>query len=239
MKTIKISYFLFLKSICRNWALIVALLIPFFCGFILIVFLPILNYFFSCYFQDNETLCSLYPLFQLVLLLLPTLMIAFISVTIVLEEIDCGIAKYLCVTPLNKHGYLFTRFIINCILIIPYTIGINLLFEIYKFTIVKLFSICLLFSIVGCVMALMIITLSKNKVEGMAFMKLVCMLFLLGLIIPFVIANDVQYLFFFLPTFWIAKLAISFDIANFLIASCCSLLWYKVLKRKFEYKKLL
>lgn len=239
MQAIKNSYWFFLKCMWKNWALCFSLCIPILCGLFLDLSLPKLNDYLDIYFHTTGILLPFYPLFQLILFLLPALMIAFISITIVLEEIDNGITKYLCITPVGKKGYLLTRFYINATLIIPYTMAINRIFNIYPFTIFKTFILSFLFSLVGYLVALIITSLAQNKVEGMAFMKLVSMMFLIGLPIPFWLSSNMQYIFSFLPTFWIAKLAVSFNIQHFILSLICSLLWYNVFKRKFEYKKLL
>ena len=58
------------------------------------------------------------------------------------------------------------------------------------------------------VAAMIILAYAGNKVEGMALAK-VSALVMVGLIIPFVITDSTQYVFSFLPSFWIAKFLIS------------------------------
>lgn len=55
---------------------------------------------------------------------------------------------------------------------------------------------------------MIILAYAGNKVEGMALAK-VSALVMVGLIIPFVITDSTQYVFSFLPSFWIAKFLIS------------------------------
>ncbi|MDE8698374.1 hypothetical protein PZH42_31175, partial [Bacteroides cellulosilyticus] len=58
-------------------------------------------------------------------------------------------------------------------------------------------------TILSVVAAMIILAYAGNKVEGMALVK-VSALVMVGLIIPFVITDSTQYIFSFLPSFWIA-----------------------------------
>lgn len=233
MQAIRNSYLCLIKQMWNDWILCASLFVPIFCGIVFVLGIPALEKWLCDYFRCEYILQPYYPMFQLVLLLLPALIMAFISVMVVLDEIDNGIAKYLCVTPLNRQGYLLTRFGINCIAIIPYTIIVNILFSLHSFPIIEILIISILFSVVGYIVAFAIATLSKNRVEGMAFVKLISMVFLLGLPIPYILVNNWQYVFAALPTFWIARFSKFLSVKDFLITLICCLLWYWILRRKF------
>jgi fluoroquinolone transport system permease protein len=72
-------------------------------------------------------------------------------------------------------------------------------------------------------------------VEGLAVAKL-SGLFMLGLPIPFFLFSNVQYWFFFLPSYWIAKLCIEQNYIFGVPALLSSILWMKILYRKFDRK---
>ena len=167
---------------------------------------------------------------------LQPLMMSFIGVMVVLDEIDNGIARYLCVTPLNKKGYLFTRFGVNSILVIPYTIIVSLLFRLYRFSMIELLVISMLYSIASGVIAMAIVTLFKNRVEGMALVKLISMLYLLGLLIPYLLSNQFQYILAALPTFWIARFSEFTKVQDVVMTLVCSFAWGCIFIRRFTKK---
>ena len=93
-------------------------------------------------------------------------------------------------------------------------------------------------SVLGAVqaimVALMIITLSANKLEGMAVTKLAA-LTLLGIPAPFLIDSYCQYAVGFLPSFWAAKAVQNEAVLYFLIALAAALIWFYFLtKRLFQ-----
>lgn len=56
----------------------------------------------------------------------------------------------------------------------------------------------------GMIVALLVLTFSSNKLEGMAVTKL-STLTVFGAVIPFFIKSDIQYVISPLPSFWIGK----------------------------------
>ncbi|XBX09941.1 hypothetical protein QMP26_18960 [Enterocloster clostridioformis] len=81
--------------------------------------------------------------------------------------------------------------------------------------------------------ALMIITLSANKLEGMAVTKLAA-LTLLGIPAPFLIDSYCQFAVGFLPSFWAAK-AVQNEAVLYFPWLWRQLIWYYFLtKRLFQ-----
>ena len=64
--------------------------------------------------------------------------------------------------------------------------------------------VTLLSSLLSIPVAMLIVTLSQNRVEGMAIGK-IAGLVLFGLPAPFFIEGNFQYLLSWLPSFWTAK----------------------------------
>lgn len=56
----------------------------------------------------------------------------------------------------------------------------------------------------GMMVALLVLTISSNKLEGMAVTKL-STLTILGAVIPFFMQSDIQYIISPLPSFWLGK----------------------------------
>ena len=127
---------------------------------------------------------------------------------VVLDETDMKINRYITITPLGKKGYLISR------LLIPVLFAAIVSFVLLSFCSVSgmslwtTFIISILATILSVVAAMIILAYAGNKVEGMALAK-VSALVMVGLIIPFVITDSIQYVFSFIPSFWVAKFLIS------------------------------
>ena len=81
----------------------------------------------------------------------------------------------------------------------------------------------------------MIITLSGNKLEGMAVTKLSA-LTLLGIPVPFFVKGIFQYVVCFLPSFWVGKAIQNNGYINLLIALLVASIWFYVLISKLLKK---
>jgi fluoroquinolone transport system permease protein len=79
------------------------------------------------------------------------------------------------------------------------------------------------------------VAVSGNRVEGMAVSKLSGLL-ILGLPAPFFIFDKIQYLLFFLPSFWLAKLSVEGNVIYFAVCILVSMCWGGLLYRKFKKK---
>ncbi|MBD5474590.1 MAG: ABC transporter permease, partial [Lachnospiraceae bacterium] len=110
----------------------------------------------------------------------------------------------LFVTPLGRNGYLAARLCIPSAVAFLVTV---VLLPVFKLTSLSAADIILLAAggtLQGIISALLILTFSSNKLEGMAISKLSALL-ITGAAIPFFIKRDVQYVLSLLPSFWIGK----------------------------------
>jgi fluoroquinolone transport system permease protein len=90
-------------------------------------------------------------------------------------------------------------------------------------------------SLLNAAVALFIFSFSRNRVEGMAIGKMSGLIFA-GLVLPFFVLTDAQYLVAFLPSFWTAKLCLDDNSLLMLPALTVSLAWIWMLGRRFERK---
>ena len=152
---------------------------------------------------------SLYhPILDLFLAIMCPYMICFASVLVVLDETDMKINRYITITPLGKKGYLISRLIIPVLFAAVVSFVLLSFCSVSDMSLWTTFIISILATILSVVAAMIILAYAGNKVEGMALAK-VSALVMVGLIIPFVITDSTQYVFSFLPSFWIAKFLIS------------------------------
>ncbi|WP_227823461.1 ABC transporter permease [Clostridioides sp. ZZV14-6345] len=174
-------------------------------------------------------------LFDLLLAFITPFMFFFASTMVVLGEIDDNISRYLIVTPLGKTGYLISRLGIPAILAFIITVILLLTFSLTKISLLSNLLISLIALLQGIIISTLVISLSSNKLEGMAITKL-SGVFIMGILAPFFILNKTQYILFFLPIFWLTK---TFEENNYMymfISFVISLVWILLLLKKFNEK---
>ena len=87
---------------------------------------------------------------------------------------------------------------------------------------------------------MLIVSYSHNRVEGMALAKLSGLLLGFGLPVPHFLTHNggLQYLFSWLPSFWVAKLFVSESIWAIIPAVLTSAAWIALAYRRFVRKLL-
>ena len=181
------------------------------------------------------SLQAYYPIFDLLLSIMAPVLLCFAFAMITLEEIDDKVSRYFSITPLGKSGYLFTRLGVPSIISAVIAFIVLLLFSLEKLSIGMTICLALLGSVQAIIVSLMIITLSSNKLEGMAVTKLAA-LTLLGIPAPFFIDSYYQFLVGFLPSFWVAKALQNEEVLYFSIGLVVALVWYYFLAKRLFRK---
>ena len=176
-----------------------------------------------------------YPIFDLLFSIMAPVLLCFAFAMITLEEIDDKVSRYFSITPLGKSGYLFTRLGVPSIISAVIAFIVLLLFSLEKLSIGMTICLALLGSVQAIIVSLMIITLSSNKLEGMAVTKLAA-LTLLGIPAPFFIDSYYQFLVGFLPSFWVAKALQNEAVLYFSIGLVVALVWYYFLTKRLFRK---
>ncbi|MDU8655851.1 ABC transporter permease [Clostridioides difficile] len=181
------------------------------------------------------SLQAYYPIFDLLLSIMAPVLLCFAFAMITLEEIDDKVSRYFSITPLGKSGYLFTRLGVPSIISVVIAFIALLLFSLEKLSIGMTICLALLGSVQAIIVSLMIITLSSNKLEGMAVTKLAA-LTLLGIPAPFFIDSYYQFSVGFLPSFWVAKAMQNEAVLYFSIGLMVALVWYYFLTKRLFRK---
>lgn len=204
MKEIWYAFKQYVKEIWNDIILAGVIFAPILMGAAFKFLIPLLEVELCELFGKNEILQPYYLSFDLVLVAATPVMFVFSGVMVILEEIDNGIARYLIVTPLGKNGYIISRIGITSVISFVYVAALALIFHISDISNIQIFICAILSSVLGIMISFLIITLSHNKVEGMALSKLSGLL-IVGMIIPFFVQSPIKYLVAFLPTFWMAE----------------------------------
>ncbi len=235
LKRLLISFKQFLGQITKDAMLFLICTAPFLFGFFIRFGIPFAEKLLTEYYNNAAVLFPYYLIFDLLLAVLTPMMYGFVSAMVILGDIDDGITNYVSVTPLGKNGYLYSKLGFPVIISLFITILVLLVFSLTKLTLGLVIGLTMLTCILGFIMSIMVITISTNKVEGMAVMKLSGIL-AIGIPAPFFISGNLQYLLFFFPSLWIAKFAISNEIVYFLISIITSFIWILVLLKRFKGK---
>lgn len=216
----------------NNVMLFISLLPPIICGITFKYIIPTIEKYLTVHFNSIEIIAPYYVIFDLFLTL--TTPLCFIAAMFTLEEIDDKIVNYFAVTTLGKKRYLISRFAIPLLISFIITIICLSIFHLTKMSFYKIVIISFLGSIQGLILSLIIVSLSKNKLEGIAVSKL-SSIYMIGILVPFFIRDNNQYIFSILPAFWMAK-----SIENDIFIIVCifvSTTWIYFLLKKF-YKKI-
>lgn len=235
MKAICISFSQMLQQMKHDIMLLSISFVPFIIGAIFRFLVPVAERLLTDYFSRETILVPYYGLFDLFLIIITPSMFNYVVAMVILEETDDHLTAYLAVTPLGKAGYLFSRLGITGLISFPISIIVSLLFSLSHIDILMLTGIALAGTVQGVVVALLIVALSTNKVEGMAVGKM-SMLFSLGALVPYFVAGKAQYFLSFLPSFWMAKAVQASDYFILLISFLLAVLWMVFLSKKFMHK---
>jgi len=194
---------MFVRAVAHDGMLVVMLFAPVLIGCIFRFFIPFAVEQWHLYFLQPY-----YLLFDLFLMAMTPILWCFASALAMLDEMDMGVTRHLIVTPLGRGGYLLSRLLFPLILVFPVTLGVISFASLTSFSWGTLFLMAFASSCMSIIPALLIVTFAENRVEGMAMGKL-SGLFSLGLVVPFFSIGLEQYLFAFLPSFWLAKFALT------------------------------
>ncbi|MEX1308036.1 MAG: ABC transporter permease [Eubacteriales bacterium] len=183
----------------------------------------------------TTVLSEYYLLFDLFLVVMTPYLFTFISAMVMLGELDENMAVYLAVTPLGKKGYIISRLVLPAAISLVLSVVLLSFFALTPWTFGGVLLVSLLCALLCLPVAMLIVTLSHNRVEGMAVAKL-SGLVLFGLPIPFFLPEGIQYLFSWLPSFWVAKVFVSANGWLAFPAVFVTLIWIWALYRHFARK---
>lgn len=233
MKATVLSFFQMLRQMKNNPMLLVIAFAPVLVGLLFRFGVPFAEMQLTNYLAQEYIISPYYGLLDLFLVMLTPSMFNFVVAMVVLEEADERLISYLAVTPLGETGYIFSRFGLTGIISLFFSILVFVLFHLAAMNISMLIGLAIISAAQGIASALLIVTFSANKVEGMAVGKFT-MLFTLGAFAPFFITGKAQYILSLLPSFWMAKAVKESDCIFIGIALFVVLIWVMLLAKRFR-----
>ncbi|MFH1879871.1 MAG: ABC transporter permease [Bacillota bacterium] len=237
MKVNMRSFQMFIRQIRGDKMLYMLCFLPLLIAAVFRFGIPFLEARLCAAFGAATILADYYLLFDLFLAVFTPYFLVFISAMVMLSEIDENIAAYLAVTPIRRRGYLVSRLLYPALLSVAVSAALLFFCSLTPWTVWNILLACLLSAVLCIPVAMLIVSFSHNRVEGMALAKLAGLL-LFGLPVPFFLQNGYQYLFAWLPSFWLAKIFTDRNGWFILPAVSVSMIWLWAQYRRFERKLL-
>lgn len=232
MNVVMKSFLHMLKLMRKDLIAIVIALVPFIMGVLFYYGIPFVDELLALQF-GHKILQPYYELFDTFLIMFTPSMFCFVSALFVLEERDDNLSTYLSVTPLKRQGYFFSRIGMIALISIPISMLLISLFHLGVNNHLLWYTLALASGLQGLFISIFIIAFSSNKVEGMAIGKITS-LFTIGAVIPYFINDNIQYLFSFLPSFWMSKAIVEHQLLFILIAILLLGIWILLVRVKYE-----
>jgi fluoroquinolone transport system permease protein len=225
----------YINQIARDAMLFLSCLAPVLYGLFIKFGIPAAEKFLTGYYSRKEVLVPYFIIFDLFLVVLTPMMFSFASSMVILGEIDDGITKYMSVTPIGRGGYLISRLVFPLIFSLLVSIIVMNVFSLTIISLEMITVLSFLSSVLGFITSMMVVSLSANKVEGMAITKM-SGISMIGILLPFFVSARIQYLAMILPSFWMAKYAMEGKITYLILCIMVSVGWILLLLRKFMKK---
>jgi len=234
-KRLFLSFKQLLEQITKDAMLFLACVAPILCGMFFRFGIPFVEKQLIEQFKVTEVFAPYYLLLDLILAVITPLMYCFVSAMVILSEIDDNIVNYMAVTPLGKSGYLLSRLGFPMVISFFMTVISLLIFSLTQLSFHSIIEISILASLLGFIESMIVISISTNKVEGMAVTKLLGF-FIIGIPVPFFVSGNVQYILSLLPSFWISKFAMENRIIYLFFGIVTSTVWIAFLIKRFLRK---
>lgn len=235
MRAIRLSFIQMIAYMRRDMMLFAIGLAPILIGVVFRFVIPMLETTLANWFDTPEIITPYYPLIDIFFSMLSPAMYCTVSAMISLEEADEKTAAYLFVTPLGKTGYLVARFCVPAILAFLVTVVLLSFFKLASLSLLDIVLLTLGGTLQGIIVALLVLAISSNRLEGMAMTKLSALV-IVGAAIPFFIQHKIQYAVSLLPSFWIGK-AVAKNIPLYMLPAFALLvLWIGILLKRYLRK---
>lgn len=235
MRAIRSGFLQMLVFMRRDMMLSATCLAPVLAGLGIRFGIPFLEDVLTERFSKSAVLSPYYALIDIFFSMLSPAMFCFISAMVSLEEADEKTAAYLFVTPLGRKGYLAARFCLPGAASFLVTAALLPVFGLSTRSLEDILSLSAGGTLQGVIVALLIVTFSSNKLEGMAAAKLSSLL-IFGAAVPFFLRQGTQYIMSPLPSFWIGKAVFEDTLVFMLPAFASSAVWIRFLLRRYLRK---
>lgn len=223
-----------LRQISRDGMLIVLLPAPFLIGAFLKLAAPLANQILTA--KCSFSIAPWYGLADGMLICLTPMFVAMISAFLLLDERDQGVSAFYQVTPAEGFAYLAARIGLPMIGAFIATWIVATAFTLSSFPFEVILGGALISSFTGVALAMMVVSIAGNRVEGLALSKLMGISFI-GLLFAWLVPAPYRWIASFLPSFWIGQLLTGgADLLSFLLGLASCFFWIVLFTRRFLRK---
>ena len=201
MRAIRISFLHMLKFVRKDMMLLAAGLSPFLMGAAIRLGIPAIDRALRAFTGLPQILEPYYSLFDIFYASITPAMFCFIAAMVMLEERDDHIDRYLFVTELGKRGYYISRIIVPALAAFVISVALLPVFRLAVSSFAQVVFLALAGTLQGIIIALLVVNISSNKLEGMALTKC-SSLMMLGAMGPYFISRPYSHILFFMPSYW-------------------------------------
>lgn len=227
------------KQILKDYMMILIIIAPFLCGMFFRFLIPVIDELISNQFGIGRIIFPYYQILDITLVFITPYIICIILTFLILEEKDENISSYIFITPVGYSGYIYARLIIPSFFAVLLSFIVLMLFKLTNMGILLSLVLVVLSTLYALCSTLIVVSNAKNKVEGLALIKLTSITFL-GVLVPYFIKGNMQYIFSFLPSFWLSKVAMEygnrFFSINVVLGLICCMIWINLFYFSFKRK---
>lgn len=232
MRAIRLNFLHMLKFVNHDMMLLAAGSAPVLAGLAIRFLIPLMEKALCRYTGMSSIMVPYYGLFDVFFSALTPAIFCFIAAMIMLEERDDHIDRYLFVTGLRHRGYYVSHVVFPALAAFVVTLILLPVFKLTDLSLGDTVLLALTGTLQGIIISLLVVTVSSNKLEGMAVTKL-SSLIMFGSLVPYFVPAPVNYFLSFLPSFWTGKALAVNNPVYMLPAVMVSLIWIVILSIKF------
>lgn len=227
-------------QIYRDQMLLLLGIAPFLIGISLRLLIPLADKLLIKYLRFS--LSPYYLLVDALTLTLGAMMIGLMVGLLMLDERDDGICAYYAVTPVGGIAYLVSRLALPLCYSLATVLVVNSFATLGGLAYAWMLAPAILSACNGTFMAMLLVSIASNKVEGLAVSKLAGQI-IFGIPIAWFANSYLRLIGYALPTYWITDMLIQADAGNiakymtdFILGMLCVSAWIAGLYRIFARK---
>ena len=159
-----------MKQVLKDGMLIALIPAPFLVGLFIKLAIPFINQILTKEFSFS--IIAWYGLIDGMLICLTPMFVAMISSFLILEERDERLSDFYQITPAEGYSYLFARIGLPMIWAFAVTMIVSKIFNISSLSTFTILDCSIISGFTGIFLAMMVVSIAGNRVEGLALSKL-------------------------------------------------------------------
>ena len=220
-----------MKQVLKDGMLIALIPAPFLVGLFIKLAIPFINQILTKEFSFSIT--AWYGLIDGMLICLTPMFVSMISSFLIVAERDERLSDVAQMTPAEGYSYLFARIGLPMIWAFAVTMIVSKIFNISSLSTFTILDCSIISGFTGIFLAMMVVSIAGNRVEGLALSKLMGISFI-GLILIWFLPAPYHFLMAFLPSFWIGKILLDgASFFSFILGLISCFLWIALFTRRF------